>query len=292
MFRESKPVDLSPYDHPDIYPGPRPASSFIFYNGQAHRIEEENTRLENCTVHVSQRDGLLGSLAFSSPELKSVEAFLEAKGAAPIQERVPLLGYGSNVCLAQLAYKYGMTPDGSDLIICLRARMKDSDIVYGSFLAPYGSLPAIIAPVKGAETEIWLTLVDKDQFAHMTSTEGGYELREHLEGKCVLETGERFEKVYGYYQPHALKCDGDMVRFCDISGNSPLPAKWEADMLDWLKDAVGFEGAREQFIHKLRWDYSFHRKVNEKLLQYDTSFEHPDLQPTDQFDTIGEMERY
>ncbi|HET7578730.1 MAG TPA: hypothetical protein VFK33_05550 [Bacillales bacterium] len=292
MWRESKPYDLSPYDDPDIYPGSRPASSFIFYNGQAHRIEEHpETVVEECPVHVSHREGLLGTLPFSSREVLSVAEFLEKEKLAPVSERIPLLGYGSNVCLAQLAYKYGMTPEISDLIICLRATMRDSDIVYGSFLAPYGSLPAIIAPVEGAETEIWLTLVDQEQFDHMTSTEGGYELREHSGGKCVLQTGERFEKVYGYYKPRALKVDGKMKRFCDIPGTSPLNDAWEADMLNWLKEAVDFEGPRGQFIHKLRWDHSFHRKVNQALEQHETSFEHPDLEPTGDFRTIGNMKR-
>ncbi|MFC7395198.1 hypothetical protein [Scopulibacillus cellulosilyticus] len=292
MYRESKPFNLSPYDHPDIYPGPRPVSSFIFYKGKAHKIEEEHGKaVEDCTIHISQRDDLLGTLAFSSTVKMTVKEFLKKEQAAPITERIPLLGYGSNVCLAQLAYKFGLTPDMSDLTICYRATIKDSDIVYGSFLAPYGALPAIIAPVTGAETEIWLTLVDQEQFDHMNSTEGGYGLREHRGGKCVLQNSERFEKVYGYYNPRALKVDGNMLRFKDIQGTSPLPEAWEADTLDWLKEAVGFEGSREHFIHKLRWDYSFHREVNKKLKSHEMSFDHPDLAETDRFETIGEMKR-
>lgn len=292
MYKESKPFHLSPYDHPDIYPGPRPASSFIFYHGQAHRIEEKpRTIVENCLVNVAKRDGLLGTLAFSSTERLPVADFLKKEKQAPISDRIPLLGYGSNVCVAQLAYKFGMAKEISDLIICLRATMHDSDIVYGSFLAPYGSLPAIIAPVKKAETEIWLTLVDREQFDHMTSTEGGYELREHSGGKCLLKTGERFEKVYGYYKPTALSVDGEMRRFRDIPGVSPLEEAWEADMLDWLKDTAGFEGTRDLFIHKLRWDHSFHREINELLQKHEVLFEHPDLRSTDCFEVIGKMGR-
>lgn len=293
MYREFKPFHLSPYDHPDIYPGPRPASSFIFYKGQAHRIEEKaEMTVENGRVHVAKQQGLLGTLAFSSEQLESVDAFLEKRNEAPVADRYPLLGYGSNICLAQLAYKYALNPNLSDLIICLRATMTDSDIVYGSFLAPYGSLPAIIAPVEGAETEIWLTLVDKKQFDHMTSTEGGSELREHTGGKCTLRTGENFEKVYGYYWPSALNVDGEMKRFCDIPGQSPLQAEWEADMINWMKDAVAFEGTREQFIHLLRWDHDFHRRVNRELHDhYEMSFQHSDLVPTDRFEVIRNMNR-
>lgn len=293
MYREYKPFDLSPYDHPDIYPGPRPSSSFIFYKGQAHRIEEQSgTLVEDCKVHVARHQGLIGTLAFSSEQLESVDDFLEKRNEVPVADRFPLLGYGSNVCLAQLAYKYALNPNLSDLIICLRAAITDSDIVYGSFLAPYGSLPAIIAPVDGAETEIWLTLVDREQFDHMTSTEGGSELREHTGGKCTLRTGERFEKVYGYYWPSALNIDGEMRRFCDITGRSPLKAEWESDMINWMKNAAGFDGTRELFIHKLRWDHGFHKKVNEILQsRHQQSFDHPDLVPAEKFDLIKEMNR-
>ncbi|HET7657882.1 MAG TPA: hypothetical protein VFK37_06280 [Bacillales bacterium] len=294
MFREYKPFHLSPYDHPDIYPGPRPASSFIFYKGQAHRIEEQAGKvIEDCMVHIARQEGLLGTLAFSSEQMETVNAFLHSNNEASVEDRIPLLGYGSNVCLAQLAYKYALNPELSDTIICLRASMKDSDIVYGSFLAPYGSLPAIIAPVEGAETEIWLTLVDKEQFDHMTSTEGGYGLREHSGGKCMLRTGERFEKVYGYYNPSALLVDGEMRRFKDIPGRSPLKAEWEADLLNWLKDAIAFDGTRERFLHQLRWDHAFHKKVNEILhREHELFFEHSDLLKTEQFQLIKEMKRW
>jgi hypothetical protein len=63
--------------------------------------------------------------------------------------------------------------------------IKDTDVVYGSFLAPYGALPAIIAPVQGAETEVWVTFLEPDQLKQMNKTEGGYELREHTGGKVI-----------------------------------------------------------------------------------------------------------
>ncbi|HET7628154.1 MAG TPA: hypothetical protein VFK44_07175 [Bacillales bacterium] len=292
MYKQYKPVHLSPYDHPDIYPGPRPSSSFIFFEGQAHRIEEiDGTAVEDGKVHVSRSGELSGTLAFSSPETTTVRAFLDACQAAPVEERVPVLGYGSNVCLAQLAYKFGMSGDDQGPIVCCRATMKDSDIVFGPFLAPYGSLPAVIAPVKGAETEVWLTLLDRSQFDHMTSTEGGMALREHDGGKCVLRTGERFAHVYGYYYPHALRVDGGWVRFKDIPGQSTLREAWEADMLDWLKQSTGFTGAREHFFHLLRWDYAFHLKVEQSLQAFKDGFEHEDFLPCDVFRSIGEMER-
>jgi hypothetical protein len=221
----------------------------------------------------------------------TVADFLAKEGEAPFHERIPLLGYGSNVCLAQLAYKFGMTPELNYTIVCFRASMKDSDIVYGSFLAPYGSLPAIIAPVKDAETEVWLTFLDRRQFEHMTSTEGLMELREHCGGKCVLKNGERFDKVYGYYYPHALAVDGELTRFQDIPGHSPLKAAWEANMLDWLKEMIGFEGYREHFIHLLRWDHSFHSKAEHALREYNLSFDHEDFTQTDDFKSLAQMKR-
>ena len=38
MYTINKPLHLSPYDHPDIYPGPAPEKSYLYYN-QVFSIE-------------------------------------------------------------------------------------------------------------------------------------------------------------------------------------------------------------------------------------------------------------
>ncbi|WP_261130180.1 hypothetical protein [Bacillus sp. Marseille-Q3570] len=292
LYRENKPIDLSPYDHPDIYPGPRPDSSFIYYEGKAHRIiEKKGVSIEDLMVEYSDSDNLLGSFQDGSDYKFSIGDFLHEQELPPIEERVPLVAYGSNICLAQLRYKFNLNKDLNDFVLCLRSSMLDSDIIYGSFLAPYGSLPAIIAPVQNATTEVWLTFVEPAQLEHMNRTEGGYVLREHRGKKFITINGEQFESIYAYYYPHAFEFDRQWYRFKDIKGKSTLEAKWQAEMLDIMKNEFGFEGTREEFIHQLRWNIPFYREIQNWLKQFDTHFNHPDWEEPKLIEPVGELRR-
>ncbi len=292
MYRENKPIHIGPYDHPDIYPGPRPSSSFLYHDGSAHRIDEkENIPVEKQVVHYARGDEVSGSLAFSTAEQYTVEELLNNEGLSPIEDRIPLLAYGSNVCLAQLRYKFSLNPDLSDFILYFRAEIRDTDVVAGSFLAPYGALPAVIAPVDGAKVEVWVTFVDREQLELLNRTEGGYVLREHLNKKLTLKTGEEFERVYAYYYPHAYLRKGSLVRFTDIPGESKITSMWEADMLNELKAMLGYGGHREEFIHELRWNADLRTKVSTMLKGFDETFDHPDWVEPKGFHTLKEMTR-
>ncbi|QFT88267.1 hypothetical protein FIU87_06405 [Bacillus sp. THAF10] len=290
MYREHKPINLSPYDHPDIYPGPRPASSFLFWQGRAHRLNvHKDLSLAEQEIHLSKVDHILGSLAFHSQEKVKVGKFF---GEKSWQEKVPVIAYGSNVCLAQLQYKFQLRPAEDDAFLCIKGEIVDSDIVYAPFLAPYGSLPAVIAPVQGANCEVWVTFIDKKQLELINSTEKGYEFREHAGKKVHLDTGEVYDKVYAYYYPEALLWQGDLRRFADIPGSSRLKSVWQCDMLNELKHEVEHKGTREEFIHLLRWDRSYRDFVEDYLQRNCTfRFEHPDWQPCEQIITIGEMRK-
>lgn len=292
MYRENKPVHIGPYDHPDIYPGPRPSSSFVYHRGKAHRIDEEqDVPIEQQVVHYAKGEGVTGSLAFSTSTKITVEELLKEEGLSPIEDRIPLLAYGSNVCLAQLKYKFSLNPDLNDFILFFRADIQDTDVVVGSFLAPYGALPAVIAPVDGAITEVWVTFVEREQLELLNRTEGSYVLREHHNEKLTLKTGEHFERVYAYYYPHAFLREGNMVRFKDIPGESPLPSMWQADLINELKGLMGYGGHREEFIHELRWNSVLQSKVSTLLSGMDENFNHPDwVEPTG-FHTLKEMKR-
>ncbi|ART75685.1 hypothetical protein B4U37_06425 [Sutcliffiella horikoshii] len=290
MYEEHKPFDVSPYDHPDIYPGPRLGSSFLFWKGRAHRMDaEKGVPVEQQAIHFTNVDHVLGSLAFQSTHVKKVEEFFKE---GRFDSKVPVVAYGSNVCLAQLQYKFRLRPEEDDFMLCLKGTVTDSDIVYAPFLAPYGSLPAVISPVKGAVSEVWLTFMDKKQLELINSTEKGYELRVHEGKKVRLDTGEVFGNVYAYYEPRALLWNGEMRRFKDISGNSPLQAVWQSEMLNELKLAVDHKGTREEFIHLLRWDRSY-RDFIEDFLQAECTytFDHPDWKAAETILSIGEMKR-
>lgn len=288
MYRNNKPIHLSPYDHPDIYPGPRPTNSFVFYKGIAHKIEENRT-FEDSMVHLSKTDDMYGSLVSESKEKLKVKDFLSNLNETPVEQRIPVIAYGSNVCLAQLVYKSSLNKNVSDLYICFRATIKDTDVIYGAFLAPYGALPAIIGPVEGAETEVWVTLLTRAQVELMNRTEGGYKLRTHHGSKVQLNMIEQIQTTYGYYYPKAFYMDDQYYRFPDVPGKSPLKAIWQADMLDTVKEVCKYTGTREEFIHQLRWDHYFRESVKNELNKYSRVFDHPDWVESETLLSINEI---
>ncbi|KAA0547530.1 hypothetical protein FZW96_11815 [Bacillus sp. BGMRC 2118] len=289
MYRSNKPIHLSPYDHPDIYPGPRPQESFVFYKGVAHRLEDIRRTMDESIIHLSQTNHMYGSLISDSNEKLSIKDFLSKLNETPIEERIPVIAYGSNVCLAQLVYKSSLNKDISDLYICYRATIKDTDVIYGAFLAPYGSLPAIIGPVQGAEAEVWVTLLTREQVELMNRTEGGYTLRAHHGGKVRMGTKEQLHTTYAYYYPKALILENQYYRFQDIPGKSPLQAVWQADMLNTIREMCEFEGTREEFIHLLRWDYSYRQSIKHKLDEHSDVFDHPDWTESQTLLSIREL---
>ncbi|MFD1739120.1 hypothetical protein ACFSCX_21655 [Bacillus salitolerans] len=291
MFRDNKPIHLSPYDHPDIYPGPRPVSSFLFSNGVAHRIEEGAPSVEDSIIHLSSSDHMYGSFIYPSHTKITVRDYLEANQLTPMIDRIPVLAYGSNVCLAQLLYKSSINKNVSDLFLCMRATIIDTDVVYGALLAPYGALPAIIAPVKDARTEVWVTFLDKDQLEQMHQTEGGYEFRVHKGNKIELFANESITNVYAYYYPRALFFHDSYYRFPDIPGVSSLPSMWQADMINECKMLCEFEGTREGFIHLVRWDHSFRLKVKQRLSKFESILEHPDWEIANDVYTMKELRK-
>jgi hypothetical protein len=261
----------------------------MFYKGVAHRIEENHHSFEESMIHLSQNDHMFGSFLTASLSKVTVQDFLKQNNEVSIRDRIPVLAYGSNVCLAQLLYKSSLNPNISDLFLCFRAVIKDTDVLYGSFLAPYGALPAIIGPVEGAETEVWVTLLDREQLELMNKTEGGYEIRVHNKGKISLFLKEQIRLVYAYYYPNALQINSSIYRFSDIPGKSPLPSAWQADMLNELKQVCRFEGTREEFIHLLRWNHAFRVNVHDTLKKYEVILEHPDWAETGTIQTIEEI---
>ncbi|MBM7659922.1 hypothetical protein JOC85_000689 [Bacillus mesophilus] len=286
MFRENKPIHLSPYDHPDIYPGPRPRDSFIFYKGVANQIEEQGRSLEDSIVHLTKGDHMYGSFISSLSESMTLKSFLEKEEKTPMRKRIPVLAYGSNVCLAQLLYKSSLNKGVSDLYICFRATILDTDVVYGSFLAPYGALPAIIAPVQDAKTEVWVTFLEPEQLEHMNKTESGYQLREHTANKINMKVVDKVKRIYSYYCEQALYVNGSLTRFPDIQGTSLLPSVWQADMLLLLKERCSFTGTREEFIHLLRWNHQFRQSVTEILRKHEVLLDHPDWLKCSSFLTL------
>lgn len=261
MYTFNKPLHLSPYDHPDIYPGPTPPYSFIYMNGTAYRLTGSGNPSSL-------------KLNYKGQKLKIAE-FLKDHNVSPLEERYPVLSYGSNVCLAQLKYKYNLKPTLNDIVINLKGDLRDTDVIYAAYITRYGALPAMLGPMKKAKCQVWLTFYDEEQLKLISSTESVYSLATHHGKKLFLDCGIRPAEFYAYYFERALTLDGSYFRYPDIpSKGSTAKGIWQAHMLQLLAAQFGLD--RENFIDLVRNNVEFRRSVQKALDLLSVPVKHED----------------
>ena len=144
------------------YPYPMPPYSYLFVNGAAHEIVEFGAD--------PVRDGRLRAGGGAAPA-SEVLGDLGVTGAAGLDERTPVLAYGSNAAPEQLARKYADFGDGV-VIPVIKARLAGFDVVYSSHFTRYGSVPATLEASADTVAEIAVTFLTASQLALMHTTEG------------------------------------------------------------------------------------------------------------------------
>lgn len=80
----------------------------------------------------------------------------------------PILALGSNASPHQLARKFAA---GSGTIPVMRAQLAEYDIAHSAQFSAYGSVPATLVPMQGAQVALHITWLDKSQLAIMHATE-------------------------------------------------------------------------------------------------------------------------
>ena len=181
-------VDNEIYKRAIGYPYPRPDESFVF-----HRDTGE-------------------------VETASSIAIREAWESS----RTAVLAIGSNAAPVQLARKF---PPDNTLAECERAvpviavTVLDWDVVYGAFIARYGSIPATMVRSEGTEAHMFITFLTENQLVTMNSTESAYyyvQMSNPTISVKGLESTLPFRPIFAYIakagamigednNPHALK---------------------------------------------------------------------------------------
>ena len=156
----------APRQNPLVHPGKRPPASYIFDG------KENIFLLENLENGISQT-------YFESSEGKiNVDHFLREQGVAALGQRIPVVGYGTNPCPGQLAYKFRSI--GSRIVPVIKGTLQGWDTVY-KFVCNPGYAYAQLIPAKDVQVEAWVTLLDQVQFEHMNITEGIFSDPKHYE---------------------------------------------------------------------------------------------------------------
>lgn len=163
----------SPRVEPLCYPGVRPAYSFVLNAGEVYPLQVADGA-EGPTF-------VLGS-ASAGLELNEV---LRLSGVATMEERVPVVGFGSNACPGQLAEKFSVAQNKWGDITAsgdhhtapaLRGSLHDVAAVYSSKLGIHGYVFGELIDTPGATTDVFVNFLSPGQLRRMVRSENAYEL--------------------------------------------------------------------------------------------------------------------
>ncbi len=98
-----------------------------------------------------------------------LNAYLQHHQVAVLEERIPVVAYGTNPCPGQLLHKF--SSQCSSIVPVLKGSITNWDTVY-KFIFAAGYAFTQLIPSAQTTVEAWLTLLDQDQYALMNKSEG------------------------------------------------------------------------------------------------------------------------
>ncbi|HEY2666352.1 MAG TPA: hypothetical protein VGK51_05910, partial [Actinomycetota bacterium] len=168
-------------------------------------------------------------------------------GAAPLEQRHPVLFYGSNAAPAQLARKYANSSAGF-VVPAVLGVVDGVDAVYSSHVSPYGAVPATLIASPGTSLSVHVGLLHGEQVGVLDQTEPNYR-RRMLSGRdypASLTRGVALSAYTAYLSRHGvLLLDGAPRRVAGVRADgSKLEAATEEAILEevvrlWNRDHPG-----------------------------------------------------
>jgi len=152
----------APRDNPLDYPGIRPSSSFILVGDMIHSIRFDD----------KEKGDTEAGVADSGNDEIPIDYFLKNRGVAPLSERFPVIGYGSNPVPGQLVSKFG----NEAIVPVVFGNMRDTDIVYNLISNQGYAFAELLPNQKNVNSDIAITYLDKKQLKRMIETEQNYVL--------------------------------------------------------------------------------------------------------------------
>lgn len=209
------------------------------------------------TDAVSTVDPARLALAKTYPYDPPRRSFLYRDGTArpldrpDVEDRVPVLAYGSNAAPAQLARKYSGWPPGTTIPV-IRARLSGFDIVHSAHFSRYGALPAMLWPAPGVTVDVAVLWLSPAQLGRLHETEGALNYRyTRLDGLDLRVEGiGALMSVHAYVGRHgAIARDGVALALAAILAQGRrLPALHQADALAIARDVLAPGAPLDPFI--------------------------------------------
>jgi hypothetical protein len=207
-------------ENPTVYPGARPP--------QAYLLEGTRIRLINFTkaddIHSAQ-------ILLEDGTSVSLDDRLRQLGAVGLEDRIAVIGYGSNRNPGQILKKWSDArgrkdakakgfDQVQDIVPVLKGTLENVDVVVEQFTS-YGTVYAGIfesPQTKGQRTEVWLTLLDPVQLRIMNASEGIH--GKQPDYKMAVFPGYNIDGFRGTISP--LGYAGDSRIFKSRTHNSPI----------------------------------------------------------------------
>lgn len=223
------PADQFPgaENQPLAYPGLRPDFSYVYYQGTVYEI--------------TPRGDTYADLWVEDPIGRAtLDAFLTARGNAPMNERHAVLAVGSNGCPGRLAEKYADHPDVALPVFV--GTLTDTAVVYSRRLVSYGALPATYLHQPGAVSWLSVTMLTDEQLARMDETErvGEFYQRIPVPGPFHVDGGPKIGYLTAYLDREILTYERKPVRLQLFAREGPdWPLMDEPEVLSLVLDQAG-----------------------------------------------------
>lgn len=151
----------APREDPLLYPGSRPSGSFV--------LAEESVFPLTFPAHPAPAADRVGP---GDRTGLPVDEFLIARGGAPLAERFPVIGYGSNPVPGQLVSKFGREA----VVPVIAARLSGSDVVYNLISNAGYAFAELTLDEAESTAQVGVTFLDAEQLRRMRETEQNYRL--------------------------------------------------------------------------------------------------------------------
>ncbi len=180
-------LSASQNNDPLLYPGQRPETSYI--------TDGETVYLIN--VETDEQTGYGNFLVQTKQGNRPADEILAEHGAAPIEERIPILAFGANLSPGSLENKFRKVgrPD-AQVIPTMYAELKGKDVVWSGGPGIKGNFIAIL--YEGEETQdtavqVGVNFLTPEQVIVMNATEMAYEL-----SAVTVQIGDEHIKAFYY----------------------------------------------------------------------------------------------
>jgi hypothetical protein len=153
---------------PLVYPGERPEASYV--------TDGEMVSALTIGAHDEELYVVTGEHAYAYP----LDEYLEERNAPPVADRIPMIGFGANVCPGSLFSKLQKVGRPDALVVpTLYANLPGYDVVWSGGPGGLGNFNAVL--YSGPETEetsvqVGINLLTPEQVLVMHATELNYQL--------------------------------------------------------------------------------------------------------------------